>query len=146
MAAKVLMHNYISGDELVLSLSDTRESPVEVQMRKRLGGFTSYLEKYYKDIPVHEVIIDKHNASNNHEIMSRFFLKHPEASLGAVFNSRIYLVGDYLREKNRKMKSLIGYDLLTRNVELMKTDYVTSLIGQRPGLQGYFGVRSEEVV
>ena len=39
------------------------------------------------------------------------------------------------------MKGLIGYDLLKDNVELLKSGEVTYLIGQRPGLQGYCGVK-----
>ena len=40
------------------------------------------------------------------------------------------------------MKGLVGYDLLFNNVELLKSGYVTHLIGQRPGLQGYCGVKA----
>ena len=40
------------------------------------------------------------------------------------------------------MTGLIGYDLLRNNTELLKSGEVTYLIGQRPGLQGYCGVKT----
>ena len=41
-----------------------------------------------------------------------FFKEHPQAVLGAVFNSRIYQVASYLHEKGQKLAELVGYDLL----------------------------------
>lgn len=71
-----------------------------------------------------------------------FFKEHPQAVLGAVFNSRIYQVASYLHEKGQKLAGLVGYDLLHKNTEFLKTGEVTFLIGQRPGLQGYCGVKT----
>ena len=62
--------------------------------------------------------------------------------LGAVFNSRVYQVASYLHEKGWKLAGLVGYDLLHKNTEFLKTGEVTFLIGQRPGLQGYCGVKT----
>ena len=71
-----------------------------------------------------------------------FFQAHPKALLGVVFNSRVYQLGEYLRHAGRSMKGLIGYDLLKANVDLLKSGDVHYLIGQRPGLQGYCGVKA----
>ena len=65
-----------------------------------------------------------------------------KAVLGVVFNSRVYQLGEYLRHAGRSMKGLIGYDLLKANVDLLKSGDVHYLIGQRPGLQGYCGVKA----
>ena len=74
--------------------------------------------------------------------MDEFFRLHPKATLGVVFNSRVYQLGEYLRTSGRSMKGLIGYDLLKANVEQQKTNDVHYLIGQRPGLQGFCGVNA----
>ena len=66
----------------------------------------------------------------------------PKAVLGIVFNSRVYQLGEYLRHAEHSMKGLIGYDLLKANVDLLKSGDVHYLIGQRPGLQGYCGVKA----
>ena len=39
-----------------------------------------------------------------------------------------------------KMKGIVGYDLLPENVTCLKQGTVSYLIGQRPGLQGYYGI------
>ena len=130
IAAKILMRNYQQGQELILFLNNNKDNPAEIQMKRRLEGFMKYISEEHKDIAIHEVIL------------SDFFRKHPKATLGAVFNSRVYQVGHYLREKGQNMTGLIGYDLLRNNTELLKSGEVTYLIGQRPGLQGYCGVKT----
>jgi transcriptional regulator len=142
IAAKILMRNYQQGQELILFLNNNKDNPAEIQMKRRLEGFMKYISEEHKDIAIHEVILNKNNPEKNNEILSDFFRKHPKATLGAVFNSRVYQVGHYLREKEQNMTGLIGYDLLRNNTELLKSGEVTYLIGQRPGLQGYCGVKT----
>ena len=142
IAAKILMRNYQQGQELILFLNNNKDNPEEIQMKRRLEGFMKYISEEHKDIAIHEVILNKNNPEKNNEILSDFFRKHPKATLGAVFNSRVYQVGHYLREKGQNMTGLIGYDLLRNNTELLKSGEVTYLIGQRPGLQGYCGVKT----
>ena len=55
---------------------------------------------------------------------------------------RLYQVADYLQKKNLKLDALVGYDLLQKNVEYLKNGEVNYLIGQRPGLQGYCGIKA----
>lgn len=142
IAAKILMRNYQQGQELILFLNNNKDNPAEIQMKRRLEGFMKYISEEHKDIAIHEVILNKNNPEKNNEILSDFFRKHPKATLGAVFNSRVYQVGHYLREKRQNMTGLIGYDLLRNNTELLKSGEVTYLIGQRPGLHGYCGVKT----
>lgn len=48
----------------------------------------------------------------------------------------------YLQETGHHLEGLVGYDLLPKNVEYLKSGEVNYLIGQRPGLQGYCGVKA----
>lgn len=141
IAAKILMRNYLQGQELILFLSNNKDNPAEIQMQRRLEGFMEYISEEYRDMVIHEVILNKNNSEKNDKILNDFFQKYPKATLGVVFNSRVYQVGHYLQKNGRNMKGLIGYDLLRNNVELLKSGEVTYLIGQRPGLQGYCGVK-----
>lgn len=142
IAAKILMRNYSQGQEIALFLSNNKENPAEMQMQRRLEGFMSYLSEEYKDTITYDVVLNKNHSEQNEEILNAFFREHPKATLGGVFNSRVYQVGHYLRKNGISMKGLIGYDLLRDNVELLKSGEVTYLIGQRPGLQGYCGVKA----
>ena len=144
IAAKILMRNYSAGEgqELVLFLSNNKDNPAEIQMQRRLDGFMSYIAEEYNNLVIHEVVLIKSDQESNQQTLDEFFQAHPKALLGVVFNSRVYQLGEYLRHAGRSMKGLIGYDLLKANVDLLKSGDVHYLIGQRPGLQGYCGVKA----
>lgn len=144
IAAKILMRNYSLGEgqELVLFLSNNKNNPAEIQMQRRLKGFMSYITEEYDNLTIHEVVLNKSNQGNNQQTLDEFFQAHPKAVLGIVFNSRVYQLGEYLRHAEHSMNGLIGYDLLKANVDLLKSGDVHYLIGQRPGLQGYCGVKA----
>lgn len=142
IAAKLLMSNYESGQEVVLFLDNGKENPAEIQMRRRLEGFMSYIQRYFKEIPVHEIILDKSDPYNDKDIIDTLFNNHPEIELGVVFNSRVYQVGRFFENSSRKLSALLGYDLLPDNITLLRKGTVKYLIGQRPGLQGYDGIKA----
>ena len=104
--------------------------------------FFRYITEEYDNLTIHEVVLNKSNQENNQQTLDEFFQAHPKAVLGIVFNSRVYQLGEYLRHAEHSMKGLIGYDLLKANVDLLKSGDVHYLIGQRPGLQGYCGVKA----
>jgi len=142
IAAKILMNDYRGEKEIVLFLNSTRNDQAELQMQRRLDGFMNYLTTEHEKVIIHDVILNKDNPAGYKQILDAFFSRHPKVALGAIFNSRVYQIGEYLRQSGLKLDSLVGYDLLKRNIELLKTGEVTYLIGQRPGLQGYYGIKT----
>lgn len=142
VAAKILMRGYEPGQELVLFLSNRKNNPAEIQMRRRLEGFMKRLAEENPGIPVHDVLLRKEDEAANREILEDFFVRHPQPMVGVVFNSRIYQVAGYLHETGRRMAGLLGYDLLHRNVAYLKSGEISCLIGQRPRWQGYCGVKA----
>ena len=143
IAAKILMSHYREGEELVLFLNNQKDNPAEIQMQRRLEGFMQYISDEYSGVAVHEIILHKEEVDINKQVLDKFFSEHSNARLGAVFNSRVYQVADYLRIGGEKhLRSLVGYDLLPKNVEYLKSGEVFCLIGQRPALQAYYGVKA----
>lgn len=142
IAAKILMREYTPEKELILFLSNYREDPSEFQMQRRLEGFMRYLHEQGVKPVVHEVIIDRNDQQLTVQRLDAFFKQHTESYLGIVFNSRVYQVGTYLQSHRVKMSALLGYDLLPQNMGLLKSGIVNFLIGQRPRLQGYLGVKT----
>lgn len=140
LAAKVLMREYQEGDELVLFMTGSKKSPAEIQMQRRLEGFTTYLSEHYSQLPIYDVVLDKENETYNQQVLDDLFNRHPKVALGAAFNSRVHIVGRYLERSGRQLRSILGYDLLPKNVSCLKRGTVEYLIGQRPGLQGYYGI------
>lgn len=142
IAAKILMREYTKGKEVVLFLSNFKENPAEFQMQRRMDGFLKYVNETFKGVKVHEVVLNRDNYTECEAVLDGFFKTHPAAKMGIVFNSRIYHVGHYLKKAGLKMEGLIGYDLLPQNVALLKEGFLTYLIGQRPGLQGYCAIKA----
>jgi len=142
IAAKLLMNDYMDAKEIVLFLNSSRNDQAELQVQRRLDGFMNYIAVECDKVIIHDVVLNKENPKGNKEILDAFFESHPNVTLGAIFNSRVYEIGEYLQKSDRKLKSLVGYDLLNRNIELLKTGEVKYLIGQRPGLQGYYGIKT----
>ncbi len=142
IAAKILMRKYVKGQELVLFLNNGKDSPAEIQMQRRLEGFMKYISEQYNHIIIHDVLFDKDDVASNISVLDNFFNKYPKAKLGVVFNSRIYQVASYLGEKGKHLEGLLGYDLLPDNVNYLRSGEVNYLIGQRPGLQGYYGIKA----
>lgn len=141
VAAKILMRGFKPGDELAIFLNNQKYSPAEIQMQRRLEGFMEYIACHYDHLDIHDVVLSKTDDAENRRVLDDFFTNHPHAVLGAVFNSRVYQVANYLKETRRKMEGLIGYDLLDQNVEGLLSGEINFLIGQRPGLQSYYGIK-----
>lgn len=139
IAGKILMRKYPQEKEIALFVTNYKKTPCEVQMQRRREGFLDYLNEYCQESSIYEVLINDNE--NIDERLDAFFKQHPNISLGIVFNSRIYQVANFLKKNNLNIPQFIGYDLLSQNVELLKEGYVSCLIGQRPGLQGYCGVK-----
>lgn len=142
IAAKILMRNYSEGHELALFLSNSKNNPAEIQMQRRLEGFMKFIAEEYNGLTIHDVILNTTDELGNREVLEKFFRMHPKVTLGIVFNSRVYQLGNFLKDTSRHMKGLVGYDLLKANVDLLKSGDISHLIGQRPGLQGYCGIKA----
>lgn len=57
-----------------------------------------------------------------------------------VTTSRVNVIAEYLQQKRMEHISLVGYDLLGRNVHYLETGVIDFLINQNPKGQGYWGI------
>jgi LacI family transcriptional regulator len=73
--------------------------------------------------------------------IDRAFNKNPD--IGSIFisGSKSFKIADYFIAEGINSVNLIGYDLLDKNVEYLKSGVIRFLIGQRPEEQTYKGVR-----
>lgn len=141
IAAKILMRSYKPEDEIIVILNNQKHNPAEIQMQRRMEGFMKYIADRYREVTIHDLVLDKDDDYANEKLLDKFFEENPKAQLGVVFNSRVYQFAHYLQRRKRKVKSLIGYDLMPRNMAFLKSGEVNYLLGQRPSLQGYCGVK-----
>ena len=68
-------------------------------------------------------------------MLNDFFRKHPNVKNGITFNSKVYIVGEYLLKQQKTDFKLMGYDLLERNVKCLMEGRVSFLIANQPAFQ-----------
>ena len=67
---------------------------------------------------------------------------HPDIRHIIIFNSRAYIVAEYLQAHGMGDRILLGFDPLERNVKCMKSGYLDYIIAQKCETQAYRGVRA----
>jgi LacI family transcriptional regulator len=111
-------------------------------LNNRTQGFLSYFEKsgVNKGKKININIPDPSVESVKKSLDSAF---EDNPYIGSIFitGSRSYMIALYLREKGLKNINLIGYDLLEKNVEYLKSGNTRFLLGQRPEEQTYKAVK-----
>ena len=75
-------------------------------------------------------------------MLDEFFAQYPTLKNGITFNSKAYIIGEYLQKRGMTDFNLMGYDLLQRNVACLKQGSIFFLIAQQPVLQGFNGIKT----
>ena len=110
------------------------------QQRERENGFRESIHKFHPSIQLLELDLFAKRPDSNEQLLDDFFRLHPNVTCGVTFNSRAYLVGEYMQRQGRTNFHLFGYDLVPRNISCLKSGYIDFIIAQQPSLQGYGSV------
>jgi LacI family transcriptional regulator len=110
------------------------------QQERREIGFREYMMQHHPDCRIWE--LDLRVGEDDTALLDHFFDKHPHVKTGITFNSKVYLVGEYLLTHHYPDFHLIGYDLLDRNVKCLTEGSVDFLIAQQPERQGFEGIKT----
>lgn len=113
------------------------------QQENREIGFRKYMEEHHPYCTIREMNLhaDLGNEKDM-EMLDEFFEQHPHIGNGITFNSKVYIIGEYLQARHQTAFNLIGYDLLERNVACLKNGSVSFLIAQKPELQGFNSIKA----
>ena len=107
------------------------------QQLHREEGFYDYMREHAPGLKMWELNLYAKQPGQDEKLLDDFFRSHPQVNCGITFNSKAYLVGEYMLKHHRKDFHLMGYDLLRRNVECMKAGTIDFVIAQQPTMQGY---------
>lgn len=107
------------------------------QQEYREMGFKQYMYDYFRDVEVAEVNLEMEGDISYDEQLDVFFEQHPDIHHGITFSSWAYVCGEYLLHNNRRDFSLVGYDMIERNVECLRKRGINFIIAQHPWRQGY---------
>lgn len=138
---------YFAARLFKLLARESRETVVFRQIyRNRLGsnqqlnreeGFCTYMREHHPELKLWELNLYAKRPDEDEALLQEFFAEHPDVSCGITFNSRAYIIGEYMLKHGRKDFRLMGYDLLKRNVDCLKAGTIDFIIAQQPVLQGY---------
>lgn len=106
----------------------------------REEGFCSYMSKNHPGVKMWKMNLYAKQLDETERLLDAFFAEHPSVRCGVAFNSKVYMIGEYMQKHGRDDFRLMGYDLLERNVECMRQGTVECIIAQQPTLQGYNSV------
>ena len=141
IAAKLLLGS-IEKNAQVIVIRTKRKGAVSNQTLTRNNGFMEYIrQNNLSDIQlIYVEMLDK-DEQQNIESLKAVFEKHGQVKAAITFNSKVYKLAKYLQVLNKNDIRLIGYDILSQNVEYLKQDVISYLIAQRPDKQAYLTVR-----
>lgn len=142
-AARMLMLMSNNKAEEIAIFRKIKEGTVgSNQQEHREIGFRKYMQEHHPNCLIRELDLSVINESQDINMMEEFFSKYPNVKNGITFNSKAYIIGEYLQKKQINDFKLMGYDLLQRNVTCLKNGYLFFLIAQQPKIQGFNGIKA----
>ena len=112
------------------------------QQERREIGFREYMKLHHPDCRIWALDLHAKRDGEDTPMLDDFFAAHPTLKNGITFNSKAYIIGEYLQTKQMTDFNLVGYDLLQRNVECLRQGSISFLIAQQPTLQGFDGIKT----
>ncbi len=142
IAAKMLLSSLPEGTQILI-IRTQRKGSVSNQTITRYNGFMQYIQdneltNYFEIINVE---FKNDDEKSNFASLENVFEINKNIKAAITFNSRVYKLAKHLEELNRAKIRLIGYDLLSQNINYLQQGVINCLIAQRPDKQSYFTVR-----
>ncbi|MGQ1889294.1 LacI family DNA-binding transcriptional regulator [Thermophagus sp. OGC60D27] len=141
LAGKLLHYGCSEGTFVVVHID--KEISNSTHLIRKEQGFIDYFSEKDPDRKVNIVRAEISNWGDKNvyeKILDDLFEKNQDIRGFFVTNSRSFIVGDYLIQRNMNSMKLVGYDLLSRNLELLEAGIIDFLINQNPQGQGFWGV------
>ena len=142
LAAKLLVGDQYDIKDIVMFHAKRKGETGANQTIQRKAGFMAYIKENNPDCRIHSVGLYWNDRDKNDIIMDQFFRENPGIKNSVIFNSRVYMVADYFKKSSMKDMTVLGYDLVDRNVKCLKNGAVSYLIAQRPEIQGYRALKA----
>lgn len=107
------------------------------QQLHREEGFYEYMKEHCPELKMWELNLYAKQPGEDASLLDDFFAAHPNVKCGITFNSKAYIIGEYMQRYGRTDFQLMGYDLLRRNMACLKAGSIDFIIAQQPTVQGY---------
>ena len=142
-AARMMML-LASSDKEIMMMKQTKDGKVASrQQNNRQVGFRHYMRNHFPEIIITELDLPLGSDVKHYdEILHTFFAEHPNVHHCITFNSKAYIIGEYLLKNNLRNVQIMGYDVVERNAECLKQGAISFLIAQHAYMQGFYCVDS----
>ena len=104
----------------------------------RREGIMRYLDEHLPGCQVHTVFVPQNDPELLANTMDDFMKEHPGIHHFLMSNSRVYLLGDWLRSHPDPERSVVGFDDLDRNITLLREGLVEYLVVRHIPMQSYY--------
>ncbi|PWG81459.1 LacI family DNA-binding transcriptional regulator [Pararcticibacter amylolyticus] len=130
------------GKDIAFFHSKRTGDETSVQSLARSYGFMSYLKDHFPQINVFSAQFDDSDRKLSTGLLDQFFREHTSIGGAAVFNTRAYVISEYLKQHHLQHIKLVGYGTDKRNIDGLKDGYISFIISERPEHQGYRAIKS----
>lgn len=137
VAAKLLHSINTDGDMAIIHIDEQYKNAVHMQEKEK--GFRSYFEDV--DSFKGEILKCKLKHGETEDKLRTFLNNHPNLKGLFVTNSKAFHVARMLENETKDHIKLVGYDLLTENINHLKNGTIDFLIHQNPRQQAYLGMK-----
>ena len=141
LCADILMNGTPAEKVYVVRIERDKNKQADPTAARR-AGFMKYMAEHYPETVINNVFIDPKDESKRFSRLDEVFLGGDEKRLIVMFNSRVHLVADYIRERGLKGCRVVGFDVIEKNVAGLKDGTVNVLIAQHSDLQASAAVLS----
>jgi LacI family transcriptional regulator len=137
-AARMLMMLAPQEKEIMLMKQTYKGLVASKQQDNRETGFRHYMKDHFPKVVIHDIDLKMEDKNEQHdEQLELFFKNHPKVHHCITFNSRAYVVAEFLQKSNRRDVQIMGYDMIHRNAECVRQGSISFLIAQHAYMQGY---------
>ncbi|MCL3780742.1 LacI family transcriptional regulator [Prolixibacteraceae bacterium JC049] len=128
-------------DQSVAILNFGKETENLSHLKRRKEGFLTYFEQNNPNRELHVLKSEDEDVEYLASLLTPV-LRKDKMPLAGIFvpNSKIYRVATFIKQYEHEGIHLIGYDLISKNVEAIKGGLIDFLVCQRPEEQGYKGI------
>ena len=142
VGAKMMLSIIGNKSDILIVRMIPKGEQSSIQFINRSSGFLEYLQKVGYLGKVHHVDLEIGNPVNYFSELDQVFNKKNKIKGAIVFNSSSHSLANYMKVRDMKDITLIGYDVIEKNAEMLRADMIYALIAQRPYQQGYEGIKS----
>jgi len=136
VAAKLMESITPKGQIAIIHIDEKFKNAIHMQEKEK--GFRNYFDQ--KGSPDYEINTLKLKRTNYEIKFEDFIKENPNLTGIFITTSKAYLIAEIINQTTSNKISIIGYDLLDKNIAFLNQGTIDFLINQNPKQQVYLGI------